>query len=227
METGGDFPTAMRATLAGVLASPSFLFLAEPVRPRGVESPALNGHELASRLSYFLWSSTPDDELLDLARRGTLGDPEVLRAQALRMLRDPMARELSESFATQWLRLDGLYTAKPDPKAFRAFYAGAQGKDTLHGSMLIEALLLFETVMIEDRSVLEFVDAGYTWANPRLLKLYGLPEPAAVPADDGQGAADMPNREKPAPKSNPNNVWRRVTPARPDAGRLRRRWRGP
>jgi hypothetical protein len=90
------------------------------------------------------------------------------------MLRDVRVRELSESFAVQWLRLDQLYTAKPDRELFPAFYSGPQGKSTAHGAMLLEALLLFETVLVEDRSVLDFIGANYSWLNPQLLKLYGI-----------------------------------------------------
>ncbi|OYV02926.1 MAG: hypothetical protein CFE26_21635 [Verrucomicrobiales bacterium VVV1] len=93
------------------------------------------------------------------------------------MLRDPRSRELGESFAAQWLRLDQLPTAKPDPKQFPGFYSGPLGKVTLHGSMLVEALLLFETVLVENRSVLDFLDPGYTWLNPRMARLYGIQVP--------------------------------------------------
>jgi hypothetical protein len=84
------------------------------------------------------------------------------------MLRDPRVRELAESFAVQWMRLDQLYTAKPDPQLFRGFYYGQQGKRTLHGPMLVEALLLFDTVLVEGRSVLDFVNADYTWLSRQL-----------------------------------------------------------
>jgi hypothetical protein len=98
-----------------------------------------------------------------------------------RMLRDPRVRELAESFAVQWMRLDQLYTAKPDPQLFRGFYYGQQGKRTLHGPMLVEALLLFDTVLVEGRSVLDFVNADYTWLNRQLAKLYGLETACAAP----------------------------------------------
>ena len=101
-------------------------------------------------------------------------DPDVLEAQTRRLLRDARVRELSESFATQWLRLDQLMTAKPDPKLFKGFYSGPQGKVTLHGSMLVEALLLFETVLVEDRNILDLLAADYTWLNGRLAKLYDI-----------------------------------------------------
>lgn len=163
------FESAMKAALAATLTSPDFLYIAEAGTGRG-SVKALADHELATRLAYFLWSAPPDDELLS----ARLADPVVLEAQTRRLMRDPRARELSESFATQWLRLDQLMTAKPDTKLFKGFYSGPQGKVTLHGSMLVEALLLFETVLVEDRSILELLAADYTWLNARLAKLYDI-----------------------------------------------------
>jgi mono/diheme cytochrome c family protein len=163
------FEDAMKATLAAALTSPDFLYIAEAGTGRGSVKP-LADHELATRLAYFLWSAPPDDELL----AARLSDPAVLEAQTRRLMRDPRSREMSESFATQWLRLDQFMTAKPDPNLFKGFYSGPQGKVTLHGSMLVEALLLFETVLVEDRSILDLLDADYTWLNVRLAKLYGI-----------------------------------------------------
>ncbi len=163
------FEDAMKAALAAALTSPDFLYIAEAGTGRGSVKP-LADHELATRLAYFLWSAPPDNELLT----ARLTDSVVLEAQTRRLMRDPRARELSESFATQWLRLDQLMTAKPDPKLFKGFYSGPQGKVTLHGSMLVEALLLFETVLVEDRSILDLLAADYTWLNARLAKLYSI-----------------------------------------------------
>ena len=202
---------ALRATLEVMLASPGFIFLAEPLRPEAPTVRPLDAFELASRLSYFLWASAPDAELLAQARSGALTQSETLVAQASRMLRDPRARELSESFAMQWLRLDQLYTAKPDRDLFKSFYAGPQGKDTLHGPQMVEALLLFETVLAEDRSVLDFISANYTWLNPRLAKFYGLALPTV--ATGGPGDSNVPgssNRELQLGDKSPNNLWHRV-----------------
>jgi hypothetical protein len=165
---------AMKSAVAAVLASPAFLYVEANGIPNNERVLPLEDAELATRLALFLWCSTPDDELMKLAKSGTLHDPIVLEAQARRMLRDAKARELSESFATQWLRLDQLYTSKPDRDLFKGFYSGPQGKSTLHGAMLTEALLLFETVHVEDRSILDFIAADYTWLNGSLGKLYGL-----------------------------------------------------
>src|SRR5581483_3805389 len=118
--------------------------------------------------------SGPDNELLALAARGELHAPAELQRQTARMLADPRAKELSESFAVQWLRLDQLFTTKPDPKLFKGFYSGQQSKVTLHGAFLLEPLLLFETTLLENRSILDFLDADYTWLNPQLARHYGL-----------------------------------------------------
>ena len=177
---GATFPAAMREALGAALASPEFLYLAEPVSGRAAVR-ALDDGELANRLAYFLWSAPPDDALRAAAAAGRLRDPAGLASETRRMLRDPRVRELAESFAVQWLRLDQLYTAKPDPQLFRGFYYGQQGKRTLHGPMLTEALLLFETVLVEDRSVLDFLNADYTWLNRQLAKLYGLEAACAAP----------------------------------------------
>jgi hypothetical protein len=203
---------AMRTAIQAVLASPGFLFLAEPVRPAAGAVRPLDDFELAARLSYFLWASAPDAELLAVARRGALRDPGERRSQVRRMLRDRRVRELSESFAVQWLRLDQLYTAQPDRELFKAFYSGPQGKDTLHAAMMLEALLLFETVLVEDRSILDFIDADYTWLNPRLARLYGidLGRSASAPAPVAVATAGQPNRELRPNERDANHRWTRV-----------------
>ncbi len=208
--SGKSEADAMRVAVQAILSSPRFLYLAEHA-PEGepVVQP-LGSFELANRLAYFLWASMPDDELLSVARSGALHDHDTLETQARRMLRDPRARELAESFATQWLRLDQLYTAKPDAELFKSFYAGPQGKDTLHGAQLIEALLLFQTVMVEDRSILEFIDADYTWLNPRLRKLYGRDAADANPSSDAPLIPGQPTREIKTAAKDQNNLWSRV-----------------
>jgi hypothetical protein len=192
---GQNDAAALRVVVQAALSSPSFLFLSEPTDASEAPVRALDHFELATRLSYFLWASMPDAELLAAARAGKLLNPAVLAAQTRRMLRDPKARELSESFAVQWLRLDQLSTAKPDTDLFKAFYAGPQGKDTLHGAMLTEALLLFETVLVEDRSILDFIGADFTWLNPRLAKTYGLALTTAVPVPETVAGAGASTRE--------------------------------
>jgi len=200
-------PDALRAVLQAVLASPSFLFLSEPHQDDAPAVRPLSDYELAVRLSYFLWSSMPDDELLQIAAKNMLHESQVLEQQTRRMLRDPRSRELSESFAVQWLRLDQIYTAKPDRELFKTFYAGPQGKGTLHGAQLVEALLLFETVLIEDRSIIDFLAADYTWVNPQLAKLYQLSDP--LQASEMTEKSDS-NRELKTTGKDNNNQWRRI-----------------
>jgi len=165
--------------VAAVLASPGFLYVEANGTPGDSKISPLEDHELATRLALFLWSSTPDDTLLALAKANQLHEPAALEAEVRRLLADARSRELSESFAIQWLRLDQLTTAKPDRDLFKSFYSGPQGKSTLHGATLAEALLLFETVQVEDRSILDFLAADYTWLNSQLARLYDLPLDAA------------------------------------------------
>lgn len=191
---GASEADAMRQAVVAILASPAFLYVEANGTPGESGVSPLEDHELATRLALFLWASTPDAELLDLARENRLHEPAVLEAQTRRMLKDPKCRELSESFAVQWLRLDQLSTAKPDRDLYEIFYSGPQGKSTLHGAMLTEALLLFETVLVEDRSILDFIAADYTWMNGGLAKLYGIPLGEAVPVVAANAGSD-PTRE--------------------------------
>ena len=177
---GDSFDEGICVALQGVLVSPRFLFRLEqdpPAAPHvvtastapAVVSHPVNQYELASRLSYFLWSSTPDDELLRVAAAGKLRQPAVLTAQVRRMLRDPKAASLVENFAGQWLELRKLEAVKPDRDRFPDF-------DTyLKRSIRQETELFFQNVMREDRSVLDFLDGKYTFVNERLAEFYGLP----------------------------------------------------
>lgn len=174
---GASFPQSLKTALHAVLVSPQFLFRGElqpdPDSP-GVRRP-VDEFALASRLSYFLWSSTPDDELLALAERGQLRRQQD--AQVRRMLRDPRAQALAENFAGQWLQLRNLELAAPDRKAF------PQCDDTLLPAMRRETELLFAHLLREDRSVLELLTADYTFANARLARHYGL---SGLTGDDFQ-----------------------------------------
>lgn len=207
LASGAPETDSLRLAVRAVLASPSFLYLVEADATRDAGVRPLNDYELASRLSYFLWASLPDDELWQCAQRGKLHETETLVAQTARMLDDPRSRELSESFATQWLRLDQLYTAKPDRQMFKSFYAGPQGKSTLHAELLVEALLLFETVLVEDRGILDFVDADYTWLNARLAAHYGL----SADPENAADASAATNREVKTNDKSSANLWRRVS----------------
>ena len=201
-KAGANFEAAMRAALGVALASPDFLYLAEAAQKGRAVRP-ITDHELANRLAYFLWAAPPDDDLRAAADEGRLRDEVV--PQTRRMLSDPRVRELGESFAAQWLRLDQLFTAKPDPKLFKGFYSGQQGKITLHSPMLVEALLLFETVLVEDRSILDFVNADYTWLNPQLARLYGLE--ATLPAG---ALVKRPGDDSTLVTAKSNSAWWRV-----------------
>lgn len=172
VQKGGDsFERGVQLAVEAVLVSPHFLFRVEldpaPNNPKAQRS--LNDYELASRLSYFLWSSMPDDELFALARKGQLKNPKVLEAQALRMLKDPKSQALVENFALQWLTLRNLQNVSPDPKLFPGF------SDELRQAMLKETELFITAVVREDRSVMEFLDGKFTYLNERLAKHYGIP----------------------------------------------------
>jgi hypothetical protein len=165
---GDPFETALKLPLKAVLISPHFLFLVEPEPERdGVYE--LPDYPLASRLSYFLWASMPDDELLRLAAEGKLRDDGFLREQVRRMLRDPRSRGLAESFTSQWLGLGALGDiVRPDPKRFPEF------DDALADAMRREPVLFFENLLREGRSLLELLDADYTFVNERLARHYGI-----------------------------------------------------
>lgn len=167
------YPKAMQYALQAVLVSPSFLFRVETdQQPDDPQSErAVTDYELASRLSYFLWSSMPDDELLALAAKGELRQPAIIEQQALRLLKHPKSKALTDNFAAQWLNLRGLDEITPDPAAFPDF------NDELREDMKRETLLVFEAIVKDNRSVLDFLDADFTFANRRLAKLYGLPAP--------------------------------------------------
>jgi hypothetical protein len=163
---------ALRTTLTAVIASPHFLFRVEANPSRGGDGDApvrdLNAHELAARMSYFLWSSLPDEELGQTADDGTLLRPEVRDLQARRMLANARAQALATSFAAQWLQVRNLERAAPDPDLFPAF------TPSLREAMRDETLRFFEYVLREDRNVWELLDADYTFLNEELAAHYGI-----------------------------------------------------
>lgn len=173
----GESPEqAVRIVLSALLVSPSFLFRIEADPPPG-EVRDLDDIELASRLSYFLWSSMPDDPLFRAAMSGQLHTDDELVAAALRMLRDPKARALIDNFAGQWLQLRSLDTFAPDPKRFPDF------DEPLRRAMRRETEEFFRAIVVEDRSILEFLDADTTFVNARLAKHYGLAD-VPLPEND-------------------------------------------
>ena len=167
----GGFEAGIRTALEGILVDPEFLFRIE--RDQATLAPdtayRLTDIELASRLSFFLWSSIPDDELLDIAEQGRLKDPVVLEQQVRRMLTDPRSKALVNNFAGQWLYLRNLRTKLPDPRVYPDF------DENLRQAMEQETELFFESIVREDRSVVDLLDADYTFVNERLAQHYGIP----------------------------------------------------
>ena len=168
---GGDFDSGIHAAVSRILVSPWFLFRVESESsdvPPG-SSHRISDFELASRLSFFLWSSVPDDELLDLAEQGGLSDASVLEAQVQRMIADSRSDALVENFTGQWLQLRNLdQRVKPDLLAFPDF------DDNLREAFRRETELLFAEVLREGRSVFELLTADYTYVNERLARHYGI-----------------------------------------------------
>jgi hypothetical protein len=165
------FEAGIEAALNAVLVNPEFLFRIER-EPDGVQPGAaypLDDVALASRLSFFLWSSIPDDELLAAAERGDLHTPRILEGQVRRMLADGRAANLANNFAGQWLHLHNLQSFTPDLRLFPDF------DDNLRQAFRRETELHFETLLREDRSVLDLLRADHTFLNERLAKHYGVP----------------------------------------------------
>ena len=172
VERHGSYPQAMKSVTAAVLASPRFLYLTERKRDAGAEE-ALTPYELATRLSFFLWSTLPDEELLASARRGDLVQPEVYAAQVTRMLENPKSKALAENFARQWLRLDQLITAVPDFDRFQIYYSRIGCEQWKFGlQTMAEPLLLFESIMVEDRSIMLLVDSNYSYRSDEMQSWY-------------------------------------------------------
>ncbi len=168
---GAGFEAGIESALTAILVSPQFLFRIE-ADPAGAAPGTvyrLNDLELASRLSFFLWSSLPDDALLNTAERGELRQPAVLEAHVRRMLSDERSRSLVTNFATQWLHLRGLESVTPDLRRFIDF------DDNLRQSFREETELFFESILREDRPVTDLLSADYTFLNERLAKHYGIP----------------------------------------------------
>jgi hypothetical protein len=164
----GGFEQGVRDALSAVLASPHFIYRAESGAAGGVV--AIDDLELASRLSFFLWSSVPDDELLEIAEAGRLGRPDVLAAQVKRMLADERAKSLVEDFAFQWLDIAKLDEIVPD----RAQFPHASGLLDPRNLMKEELRLFIDSVLRSDRSVVELLTADYTFLNERLAMHYGI-----------------------------------------------------
>ncbi len=176
LDEGLTWEAAMQRAMQAVLVSPKFLFRLElDDRPESPESRALDEFQLASRMSYFLWSSMPDEELLNLATKGEL--TANIGAQVRRMLADPKSNSLVDNFAMQWLQLRRLKSITPDPKVFPSFNEG------LRSAMLKETELFVQAIIREDRSINDLVDADFTFVNRPLAQHYGLESAMSKPPE--------------------------------------------
>ena len=185
--SGDKWEAAMQFAMTAVLVSPKFLFRVElDDRPNSADPHPIDEYQLASRMSYFIWSSMPDPELFDLAAKKQLTaniDPQVKR-----MLRDPKATALVDHFVMQWLQLQPLKNATPDPKKFPQF------NEDLRAAMFTETKLFFSEIVREDRRILDILDADFTYLNAPLARHYGLangPKGAEVPATTRTSSASI------------------------------------
>ena len=167
----GGFDTGIETAIRALLVSPEFLFRVERDPPNASPTTPyrVSDLELASRLSFFLWSSIPDDELLELAAHGKLKDPVVLRRQAQRMLSDARSRALVDNFVGQWLKLRNVVTTRPSESIFPDF------DENLRQGFRRETEMFFESILHENRSVMDLLTADYTFVNERLAAHYGIP----------------------------------------------------
>jgi mono/diheme cytochrome c family protein len=167
----GDFEAGIRMALQAMLASPKFLFRLEeaPATVRAGQNYRITDLDLATRLSFFLWGSGPDDELLKVAQRGTLRGPGVLSAQVKRMLADPKSEAVATRFGSQWLRLQDLEKIYPDALLF-PYYDYKLGE-----ALRKETELFFDSIVREDRNIVDLITADYTFVNDRVAKHYGIP----------------------------------------------------
>ncbi len=182
---GADWEEATQAVIEAALVAPQFVFRMEIDGVPDMQlARALDGWELASRLSYFLWSSTPDDRLLDLADSGALTDPAVLEGEVVRMLHDPKAAALVETLGVEWLYLGAIESSAPDTFVFPDFDEG------LRASMRSELRLFTSDILLGDRSMRELVNGTRTRIDPVLAAHYGVPSPSAA----GFAEATIPDR---------------------------------
>src|SRR5438045_4109275 len=168
---GHDFEAGIKAALQALLASPKFVlrFESTPATARPGQTYRISDADLASRLSFFLWNTLPDAELTKAASAGTLHTAPVLEKQVRRLLADPRAESLSTRFASQWLRLQDVDKIHPDALLFPSF------DNELAESYKRETELLFDSVVREDRNILDLFTADYTFVNERVAKMYRIP----------------------------------------------------
>jgi mono/diheme cytochrome c family protein len=166
---GGNFDTGVEQIVTAILASPDFLYRTV-TPPEDVDAPvfALDDLELASRLSFFLWSQNPDEQLIEIAAGDELSDPETMQAQVERMLQDPRAEALVRNFALQWLNLDELDSVDPDPARYPGF------NDDMRENFATEIEMFLASILLEDRSVLDLMTADHTFVNEALARHYDI-----------------------------------------------------
>lgn len=169
IEAGESFTAAMKGVAAAAMCSPRFLYLFDGAGSgTGVEE--LTGLELASRLSFFLWGSGPDEALLAVAQDGRLREPAMLEEQVDRLLRDRKMKRFTDSFPAQWLQLERIISSVPDQQRYPGFYF-AKYRLSMH--MMLEPLLLFETILVENRPILDLIDSDYSYRSAALANWYG------------------------------------------------------
>jgi mono/diheme cytochrome c family protein len=172
LTAGAEPQRALKAGIVAMLCSPDFLFLFEPAAAESTASRTLTDHELATRLSYFLWSSLPDAELRQVADSNTLHDAAVLKHQTDRMLADPQMEGFVQGFARQWLKVDEISRFAPDQQIYPAFYATDMAG--IEHDVKQELLAFFREILLRDESVVNFLDSDWLILNERLAKLYGI-----------------------------------------------------
>lgn len=181
LASGESFTDSMKSVAAAAIASPQFFYVYDQADVVTVgDATRTNDFDLASRLSFFLWGSIPDQILLDVAALGTLHEPEVLSGQVERMLRDKRLKRFCDSFPAQWLQLERIISSTPDRLRYPQFYF-SKYRASMH--MMLEPLLLFETVLIEDHSILQFIDSDFSYRSNLLQAWY---------RDGSQGNAGSP-----------------------------------
>jgi mono/diheme cytochrome c family protein len=173
----GNYTTAMKISVTAVLNSPSFLFR-QDFSAGSFDDEQVNQFAMASRLSYFLWASMPDDHLFQAAREGRLGTREGLVKEVRRMMNDKKIKSLATDFGMQWLKVASVASAQPDRDLFPKFYKSKKINPAV--SMVVEQLLFFETVMIEDRNIMEFIHSDWGYINQNLIQWYGLDSKAIL-----------------------------------------------
>ncbi|WP_233903121.1 DUF1592 domain-containing protein [Stieleria maiorica] len=190
LAAGVEFSDAMKSIAAAAISSPKFLYRYDKSSESATAAP-VDDLELASRLSFFLWGSIPDRELLDLAIAGQLKRPASLDAQITRMLHDEKLKRFCDSFPAQWLQLERIISSVPDPKKYPDFYF-AKYRDSMH--MMIEPLLLFETVLIENHPITQLIDSDFTYRSVLLEDAYGelRSEPSDVKKTGGGAVTVLP-----------------------------------